>query len=268
MIHPDTAAIAVLDSLSNMRPIAPFTDADPGFDLGRSYDAALSVMRMREARGERVVGGKLGFTNRTIWDEYNVHAPVWGPVYDTTTGSLEGPVDVGAFLEPRIEPEIIFRLSGLPGRDATPEAAMACVSHVALGFEIVQSVYPGWRFRAPDTVAAFALHGRLLHGPFQPVGDSDRADWTKRLTGFSATLERDGTLADTGDCRNVLGGGPLAALTHLAALLEDFPKLPRPGVGAVFTTGTLTRALPVARGETWTAKTPGLPFEPVSLTFR
>lgn len=267
MTDADNAAAAVLDALDRKRQIAPLTDGNPEFDLAQSGDAALAVMRLREARGERVVGCKLGFTNRTIWDEYNVHAPIWGPVYDTTTGPIDSAVAVAEFLEPRIEPEIVFRVTGLPVPGAGIEAAMACVSHVALGFEIVQSVYPGWRFRAPDTIAAFALHGCLRYGPFHPVSPSDRADWAALLASFTLTLRRDGEIADTGESANVLGGGPLAALEHLSALLITLPAAPVPEAGAVFTTGTLTRALPVSTGETWEAEAVGLPLETVRLRF-
>src|SRR3974390_1753684 len=38
--------------------------------------AALHARRL--TRGEKNVGRKIGFTNRTIWAEYGVHAPNWG----------------------------------------------------------------------------------------------------------------------------------------------------------------------------------------------
>jgi 2-oxo-3-hexenedioate decarboxylase len=43
------------------------------------------------ARGERVIGRKIGFTNRTIWAEYAVYAPMWGFVFDTTVRDLPPP---------------------------------------------------------------------------------------------------------------------------------------------------------------------------------
>jgi 2-oxo-3-hexenedioate decarboxylase len=46
------------------------------------------VRSLREARGEKVLGRKIGFTNRTIWEQYGVYAPIWGYVYDTTVRIL------------------------------------------------------------------------------------------------------------------------------------------------------------------------------------
>jgi 2-oxo-3-hexenedioate decarboxylase len=167
--NPDTIARSLLAALDEGRQIAPLTDADAGFDLAAASRVAAEVTRLREARGEHPVGRKLGFTNRTIWDEYGVHAPIWGPVYDSTTAPLGPALPLARLVEPRIEPEIVVRLGRAPRAGMSETELMACVTGVALGFELVQSLYPGWRFRAPDTVAAFALHGVLRHGPFAEV---------------------------------------------------------------------------------------------------
>ena len=74
-------AFAVLGS---GRQLAPFSTAYPGFSLEEAYRVTAAVRAAREARGERPIGRKIGFTNRTIWAEYGVHAPIWGYVYDST----------------------------------------------------------------------------------------------------------------------------------------------------------------------------------------
>ena len=74
--------------LGTGRQIAPFTSRRPDFGLEDAYRVAAAVRERREARGERPVGRKIGFTNRTIWAEYNVHAPIWGYAYDRTIHDL------------------------------------------------------------------------------------------------------------------------------------------------------------------------------------
>ncbi|MEY4074166.1 MAG: hypothetical protein RJA29_1523, partial [Pseudomonadota bacterium] len=64
--------------------------AAPGFDTGQAYQQALSVRALREQRGEQPRGFKIGFTNRTIWPLYQVYAPIWGTVWDTTLKVCEG----------------------------------------------------------------------------------------------------------------------------------------------------------------------------------
>lgn len=267
MVGVSEAAEAVLRSVEEGRQIAPFTGSDPGFDLARAGAAAVAVARMRAARGERIVGCKLGFTNRTIWEEYGVYAPIWGPIYDTTLRDIGAPVGLAGLFEPRIEPEIMLRLVRTPEPGMSAADLMACVGAVGLGFEVVHSVFPGWKFRAPDTVAAFALHGVLVPGPFMPVPAAERGDWEARLAGFGVTLFRNGEVADRGVSSNVLGGGPLAALGCLADLLRGLPGAPAPGEGALVSTGTLTRALPIAAGETWEVGLDGLALGPARVEF-
>lgn len=68
---------------------------------------------------------------------------------------LPGALDLAPFVEARIEPEIAFGLRAAPEPGMDERALLDCVAWVAHGFEIVQSLYPGWRFTAADTVAAF-----------------------------------------------------------------------------------------------------------------
>ena len=86
----DSQAIAAeaFAALGTGKQVKPFSARFPGFALEDAYRVAAEVRRRREARGERPLGRKIGFTNRTIWDEYKVHAPVWGYVYDTTVHDL------------------------------------------------------------------------------------------------------------------------------------------------------------------------------------
>ena len=156
-------AFAVLGS---GRQLPPFSTAHPDFSLEEAYRVTAAVRTAREARGERPIGRKIGFTNRTIWAEYGVHAPIWGYVYDSTVrdlGSEASEVSLGGLAEPRIEPEIMFGLAAPPAPDMDAQALIRCIDWIAHGFEIVQSIFPNWSFRPPDTVAAYGLHGEALH---------------------------------------------------------------------------------------------------------
>ena len=82
----DTAVVAgkVHNCLTSVRQIAPFTDSLPHFNQIQAYEVTAALRSLRKASGEKPVGRKIGFTNRTIWEEYGVFAPIWGDVYDTT----------------------------------------------------------------------------------------------------------------------------------------------------------------------------------------
>ena len=242
-------ADAVLAALDARRQIAPF----PNLSLLDAYGVTTLVRSLRVARGERVIGRKIGFTNRTIWDEYGVHAPIWGYVYDRTLHTLDDAARAGDFVEPRIEPEIVFGLSHPIGPEMSVGQIAGRIAWVAHGFEIVQSIFPGWRFAAADTVAGFGLHGGLWIGPRRPLAMGD----VERLETFEIELARNGETVDSGRAGNVLDG-PLHALRHLAQALARDPRQPTLAAGEIVTTGTLTRAFPLRPGEVWTTRLAGI----------
>lgn len=260
---------AVMEGLGrNGRQIAPFTSRDPAFDLDRAYRVTPVVRRLREARGERVVGRKIGFTNRNIWAQYGVYAPIWGYVYDSTVhdlAGLDGPVPLAAFAEPRIEPEIVFGLSSAPRAGMDEAALLSCIGWAAHGFEIVQSIFPGWAFAPADTVAAFGLHGALFIGERRPVAPN-HDEWLRALSDFSITL-RCGGVVERGHARDVLDG-PLSALRHFVDLLDGDAHNPPLAAGEIVTTGTLTRAMPVKAGERWRTELAGIPLDGIAIAFR
>ena len=269
--RPEPGAIAeeVLAALERRSQIPPFSARIQGFDLAAAYRVTAEIRRLRTTRGERPVGRKLGFTNRTIWPEYGVYAPVWADLFDTTVHQVDpanATFDLSPMLEPRIEPEIAFGLAGAPKPGMDEAALMGCIAWVAHGIEIVQSVYPGWAFEAADTVAASALHGAYLMGPRQPVLFANPDGMRRALGSFSLTLLRDGETTDTGHAANVLDG-PLSALRHLVELLAEDPDNPPLRAGEIVTTGTVTRALPVAPGEVWETRLEGLQLPGFRLAF-
>lgn len=264
----ETIAHEILRRYDERAQGAPFSATELGFDMTEAKAVAALVRDRRLHRGETPVGWKIGFTNRTIWDEYGVHAPIYGPVYDTTVVHVTGEhrYDLSHVVEPRIEPEIVFRFKARPEKEMDEAELIGCLDGVAHGFEIVQSLFPGWTFAAADTQAAFALHGGLMIGPFTPMpGWRMAGEWLKLLTRFTITLSRDGVAVDTGHAANVLDG-PVSALKHfIRELAQDGIDLPGPG--DVVTTGTVTRAFPVASGERWTTAIDGLPVAPMDVTF-
>ena len=218
----------VLEVLGTGRQLDPFSKVYPDFGLKDAYNVTAEVRAKREARGERPIGRKIGFTNRTIWPEYGVYAPIWGYVYDGTVRDLTSDVlevSLKGLAEPRIEPEIMFGLAARPEPGMDEEALIRCIDWIAHGFEIVQSIFPNWSFQAPDTVAAYGLHGRLFIGRRHSA--ASRCDeWAGELSRFEIDLFRNGAHVDHGAAANVLDG-PLFALRHLAETLAQDPESPR-----------------------------------------
>lgn len=264
----DAIATEAFAALGVGRQVDPFSLRYPDLRLEDAYRVTAAVRAERERGGERVVGRKIGFTNRTIWSEYNVHQPIWGYLYDRTVFDL-GAAGAGFALdglaEPRIEPEVVFGLRKAPTPGMHDDALLGCVEWVAHGFEIVQSIFPNWEFLVTDTVAAYGLHGALLVGPRHPVAGR-LAEWQHALSSFDIVLSKDGVVVDRGRASNVLDG-PVQALRHLVEVLHADDVSPPLAAGDVVTTGTLTRAFPVAAGETWTTRLSGVALQDAGIRF-
>ena len=239
-----------------------------GLAMADAYAIAAEVCDRRRRRGERVVGRKIGFTNTTIWPLYGVSAPMWNFIYDTTVHDLAavaGGFGLAGLPEPRIEPEIVLGLARAPAPGMGEAELLGCVDWVAHGFEIVQSVYPGWKLSCAESAAAFGLHGALMVGPRHAI-DADRDGWGERLETFTVTLSRDGAAVAEGAGRDVLGG-PIRALRFLVEEIARYPGSAPIAAGEIITTGTLTDAQPVRPGETWSTALRGIPIDGIRLRF-
>lgn len=248
-------------------PIAANVDA--------AYQQALALRALRIARGERPVGYKIGFTNRTIWPRYEVYAPIWGTVWHTTLtrisssgSSSTAELSLDRLCQPRLEPEIVFGMAATPPQGATLEELFGCIAWLAPGFEIVQSHLPGWKFTAADTVADGALHARLLVGNETPVGRfAASAQALDELLGRTRVrLYRGDALVEEGKGVNVLDG-PLHALHHFNQELQRCPGAPALMPGDVVTTGTWTDAWPLEPGQSWRAEFDA-PFDSLGIALR
>ncbi len=250
----DALAAELLVAHGSAGRVPLITARDAAFSMADAYAVADRLRAARIARGERPMGYKIGFTNRGIWPRYGVHEPIWGPVWDTTLQRLdaaEASVSLTGLSQPRLEPEIVFGFAAAPRAGMTPAELAGCLGWVAHGFEIVQTHFDGWRFKAADTVADFGLHGRLCVGARVPV--SRFADLGAELAALTLELRCDGEPVDQG-VGSVVLDGPLNALRlwvdAMAAQPHHWPVV----AGDVVTTGTLTDAWPLVPGQRWESR--------------
>lgn len=248
------------------RQVPTFAARYPGFDLSEAYAVAARVRDLRAARGERAIGRKIGFTNRTVQIAYGVGGPIWNFMFDSTVhdiAAIDAPFPLARLSEPRIEPEIVFHIAAAPRPDMDDDELIGCVDWIAHGFEIVHSIFPNWRFAAADAVAGYGLHGAYVVGRKHPVADH-RREWADRLSDFAIELSSEDGAVLQGHSTNVLGG-PLEALRHLLVELESSASADPVRAGELVTTGTLTDAPSISAGQTWSTKLSGIAIEGLRL---
>jgi 2-keto-4-pentenoate hydratase len=258
--------IAAQDKVMTLPPI---TSGAPDFSVADGYAVLAEIEDRRRAQGWRAIGRKIGFTNRTIWPRYGVYQPMWAHVWTGTVQFAESDkatLDLHPFVQPRIEPEVVFKLKAPVPVTDDPIEVLACTEWIAPGFEIVQSHFPDWKFTAADCTAACGLHGALVVGKPLPVTDANRAVLAAALPMCKVTLSRGDHAIDRGVGANVLDS-PALALVHLVRVLATLPQFPPLAAGEIVTTGTITDAWPVTAGESWSSDYGELGIEGLTLSF-
>lgn len=252
----------------NCTQLDPITSRFLNFNMMSAYETAHLIHEQRIKEGLVPVGRKIGFTNTNMWPIYEVYEPVWAYMYDKTVTQLTEGVAVcfiGKYSEPKIEPEIVLHFCSTPPVNATPSELLACIDWIALGFEIVQSHFPNWKFQAADTVVDSGLHAELLIGEkvsVKHLGQSILQDLEK----FEVTLSCNSRLCEVGQGANALGS-PLLAVVHLMSVLSSQREAMPIQAGEIVTTGTLTSAYTVSVGQLWGASLSGISLPGLKVYF-
>ncbi len=250
--------------------IDPPSSRYPDFDLDAAYAVESRLRRQRVDSGRTVAGRKVGYANKAVWRVLRLETLVWASMYDDTVHDAASFPEMslqGFFPAPRIEPEIVFKLSrDVPaGLDAT--GALACVEWMALGFEIIDCPFPGWQFKPADFVAAFGLHRALAIGEHTPID----AEWIPALIGqlaaFKVRLLRNGESMEEGAGKNSLRSPALCLAELAGAAMRQIEPAPLKA-GELISTGTLVGPRTISSGESWRAEPEGLPVAGLTLSFR
>jgi 2-keto-4-pentenoate hydratase len=261
-------ASELLDARDSATRVPRPSEQYDGFDLEGSYAVANELHIGLEKRGFESIGRKIGFTNRGTWKEFDLDTPIWAHVYRQTVhwagdGRFRLPLE--GLVAPRIEPEVVLRLRGpIPEGEVSVEDWATCVEWAAIGFEIVDCHYPDWRFTAPDAVADFGLHARLIVGPPWRIGGDEARRTTSMLASLAVTLSEGSDTKATGVGRNALGG-PVRALAHLADVVTRQAWAPALRPGEIVSTGTLTPLPYLSAGHRWRVEVTGAPMAPLEV---
>jgi 2-oxo-3-hexenedioate decarboxylase len=229
---------AAVELLSATEARAPLTESWPELDVATAYAIQDEALRLRRERGETLVGVKLGLTSRAKQQRMGIGEPLLGWLTDAMVLPAGQPVP--RLIHPRAEPELVFVLDRrLAGPGVTAATALAAVSHVYGGIEIIDSRYADYRFTLPDVVADNGSSASFSLGPVGlPPSSMD-------LSLEAALLEVDGQIVDTATGAAVQGH-PAEALALAANALGARGLALEPGW--LVLTGGLTDAVDLRPG--------------------
>jgi 2-oxo-3-hexenedioate decarboxylase len=250
VIDAKAVADALLAARRERKPLAPFTDEHPDFDLASAYEAqGLFVQGLVEA-GERVVGAKLGLTSRAKQETMGVADPLSGWLTDAMILQAGSPVPLDALIQPRAEPEIAFLLARPLEGPATVTSVLAATEVVFCAMDVLDSRYEDYRFRLPDVVADNCSSGAFALGP-----QARRPGELEDLRLVGCVLRARGAIVATAAGAAVMGH-PAASVAWLANRLaaggEAIPA------GSLVLSGGLTAPVPLAAGVSVSAEFDGL----------
>ena len=155
--------------------------------------------------------------------------------------------------------------AGVAATAPAPADVLAHVEWLAIGFEIIDCVYPDWKFQPADFVASFGLHAALVVGEPLEVEAGAIPELVDQLSRFTVRLSRDGEVVAEGSGRNSLRS-PALCLAELQAAIARRPGVPPLAAGDLVSSGTLTDSQPIAAGQTWRVDVDGIDLQPLTVT--
>lgn len=196
------------DACIQAMPIAPLSNLH-ALTMDQAYGIQRASIARRVARGERIVGIKMGFTSEAKMRQMGVKDQISGWLTDAMHVNSGASIALKKYIHPRCEPEIAFLLKrALPG-DATEEQALDAIDAVAPAIEIIDSRYEQFKFSLTDVIADNASSAGFVVGAWTPCPAS--------LSGLNVSLLQDGVVRQSGSSSDILGN-PIRSLVAAARL--------------------------------------------------
>ena len=235
-------AHALSEAEHNATTIPPLTEQAPEITSEEAYAIAADILVHELEHGHRVVGRKVGLTNKALQDAFGIDTPIFGTIFDDTTVRDGGRIKTSELIQPKAEPELAFRLkSPLKGPGVTLEHVLAATEYVFPALEIVDSRIEGWRIREQDIIADNGAAARFVVGSTRlPMG-------ALNLATEEVVLYLNGEEFERARAAAVLGN-PARSVAWCANKLAELGQGLR--AGEFVTTGSITTAMDVRAGDT------------------
>jgi 2-keto-4-pentenoate hydratase len=131
--------------------------------LEGAYDLQREVARLREDRGERVIGYKIGCTSRAIQDQLGIREPIFARVFDGGCFPFASRLNHARFANLAIEGELAIRLShDLPRGSLTDDECVGAVETVFPVIELHDYDLPANGLPVVALIASGGMHAGLV----------------------------------------------------------------------------------------------------------
>ena len=226
--------------------ILPLTSIDKNLTVNEAYQIQLNNIEKKMAKGQKIIGKKIGLTSKAMQKLLGVDEPDYGHLLDSMVIENGGNIPLNLVLQPKVEAEIAFILKkDLKGPNTTTLDVLKATDYIVPALEIVDSRVQDWKIKLPDTIADNASSGfYVLGGKRTKIEDVN-------LELLGMVFEKNGEIVNTGVGAAALGN-PATCVAWLANRLADFDITLK--AGEVILSGALSAAVEAQAGETFTAR--------------
>lgn len=229
------------------RQVRQSTSVHPEMTIEDAYRVQAAWLELRLARGEVLIGHKIGLTSRAMQQAMAITTPDSGFLTDRMQFRPDSELSAAAFCDPKVEVELAFVLAeDLSGTDLSVDDVLDATEHVIPAVELIaarsfrRDPETGRTRTVVDTIADNAADAGIICGP-TPVGPRE-----VDLRWVGALAHRNGVIEETGLAAGVLDH-PARGIAWLARrYAEQGLTLLK---GQTILAGSFTRPVDVAEGD-------------------
>lgn len=226
--------------------IQKLTNDYPGMNVSDAYAIQKELRQRSIARGNRLIGWKVGLTSKAKMIQMGISEPSIGFLMNDMACPENSAIDISKLVHPRVECEVAFvTKKPLQGPHCTREQVLDATDFVLPAIEVIDSRYAAFKFDLPSVIADNGSSARVVSGgrPRYPK-DID-------LRTLGAVMEKNGEIVSIGASAAVLGH-PAEAIACLVNILSTQDEiLP---AGSFVMSGGITEAIHVKAGDSIIAR--------------
>lgn len=205
-----------LSDYDRRRPGGVFAEPGVRLSIEQAYELQFEVARLRELRGERVAGYKIGCISRTMQDQLGLDRPVFGHVWESELCASGSVLSTANFDGLAIEGEFAVRL-------ATDVPSVDWLRHhpavFAAAFAVIELHNYVFRGNPADRAVELIANNAIHAGVVMPVEETPLWHAGALLGGVLRVLRGSELLGEAAG--HQLEGGPLSGIVRLVEHLTQ-----------------------------------------------
>jgi len=226
--------------------VTKITDDFPHMTYEDAFDIQWEIRRRKEARGNKIVGMKMGLTSWAKMAQMGVETPCYGFLADYFAMPDGGEIKHDELIHPKIEAELAFVTKyPLKGPGIHIGDVLRATDFVMPAVEVIDSRYKDFKFDLKSVIADNSSSSRFI------AGGNCKSIHELDLKTLGVVMEINGEVVQVGAGAAVLGH-PASSVAMLANMLgERDQEIP---AGTYIMIGAITAAVQVNKGDSFVVR--------------